>query len=192
MASIIHSVKYINFKEESFDKSIIRENLKEATQINGSLIKNEYRIAYFFIDPLMNSFEAANNFYFDLFNNKASISKINTYRSGASPIQALSDAKELIDKDLYDAVFIFGYDPLNENKMKYGKDAFKKAMNIFEEKSLIECYNQLAQRLGEEIGLTKEEFHYIADQLYENYYKTFTKRRKEPVAFKRGPFLEDL
>lgn len=191
MANIIHSVKYINFKEGNFDKSTIKENLREAIRINESLIRGAFKVAYFFIDPLMNSFEAANNFYFNLLN-CASISRINTYRSGASPIQALSDAKELIDNNLYDAVFIFGYDPLNENKKKYGKDEFKRAMNIFEEKPLIECYNELAHRLSEEMGLTKEQFLHIADELYENYYRTYIKRTKGQAEFKRGPFLDDI
>lgn len=191
MTSIIYSEKLIDIKENKCDNLLAKEVFKEAVEINQRLLANHYRIAYFFIDPLMNAFEAANRFYFGIFECK-SINKINTYRSGASPIQALSDAKELIDNNLYDAVFIFGYEPLQLNKNKYGKDEIKKAMNIFEDKSLIECYNLIAHKLCEEMDISREQFLNIANQLYENYKKTFGENTNIEVEYKRGPLLDDL
>ena len=111
MATIIYSEKLTDVEGNQITREALKEVFKEAIKINNKLSLNNKRIAYFFIDPLLNSFEAANNFYFSILECN-SIEKIGTYKSGASPVQALFDAKELIDHDLYDAVFVFGYDPL--------------------------------------------------------------------------------
>lgn len=169
----------------------MKETFGDAIEINRNLLRHNRRVAYFFIDPLLDSFEAANQFYFGVLECEL-ISKLNTYKSGASPIQALSDAKELIDHDLYDAVFIFGHEPLLSNKINSRKDEVKKAMDIFKEKSLIECYNLLSHQLSKEIGLTPSQFTEISDKLYENYKKTFTQNVGVEVPYNRGRVLSDL
>jgi hypothetical protein len=103
------------------NKKLLKETFAEAIEIKNKLSSNHKRVAYFFIDPLLDTFEAANKFYFGIIG-CTNISKINTYRSGAGPIQALSDAKELLDHDLYDAVFIFGNERLRSDKINLGKE----------------------------------------------------------------------
>jgi len=191
MATIIYSEKLTDRAGNRITPEVLKEAFKEAITINKNLSSNNKRIAYFFIDPLLNSFEAANSFYFGVMGCH-SIAKINTYKSGASPVQALSDAKELIDHDLYDAVFIFGYDPLLTNKQVYGKDVIKEAMNIFNGKSILECYNLISHKLCEEMGISKEFFFQLTEGLYMNYHKTYTKNTRREIPYDRGRLLNDL
>lgn len=191
MATIIYSEKLTDRAGNRITPEVLKEAFKEAITINKNLSSNNKRIAYFFIDPLLNSFEAANSFYFGVMG-CPSIAKINTYKSGASPVQALSDAKELIDHDLYDAAFIFGYDPLLTNKQVYGKDVIKEAMNIFNGKSILECYNLISHKLCEEMGISKEFFFQLTEGLYMNYHKTYTKNTRREIPYDRGRLLNDL
>lgn len=187
---IIYSLKVSSVIEDELEDDILKESFKDAILINKKLHENNKRVAYFFIDPLINNFEAANNFYFNILECN-SISKINTYKSGASPIQALYDAKELIDNNLYDAIFIFGKELLLSD-MKNNREDVKKAMNIFETKSLIECYNLLAHRLCEEIDLSKEKFKELSDILYDNYIRASKKDNESINMHSRGRVLEDI
>ena len=191
MLNIIYSEKITSREANKISRQVMRETFKDALTINRMLLSSNKRIAYFFIDPLLNSFEAANKFYFGVFKCE-SIEKLNTYKSGASPIQALSDAKELICKDLYDAVFIFGHEPLLSNKKNYGKDEIKKAMDIFQDKSLIECYNSISHQMCKEIGITENQFMEISDKLYGNYQKTYIQNTGTEVTHNRGRLLNDL
>ncbi|WP_088225274.1 hypothetical protein [Desulfosporosinus sp. FKB] len=191
MATIIYSEKYSDCEGNQVTPEGLKEIFREAIAINKILSSNKKRIAYFFIDPLLNSFEAANDFYFNIMGCH-SIDKIHTYKSGASPVQALYDAKELINENLYDAIFIFGYDPLLTNKQLYGKDIVKQAMDIFKSKSIIECYNLAAHKMCEELGISKEYFLELSDQLYRNYRKTYAQKIGREVSYDRGRFLDDL
>ena len=191
MATIIYSEKLTDRAGNRITPEVLKEAFKEAITINKNLSSNNKRIAYFFIDPLLNSFEAANSFYFGVMG-CPSIAKINTYKSGASPVQALSDAQELIDHDLYDAAFIFGYDPLLTNKQVYGKDVIKEAMNIFNGKSILECYNLISHKLCEEMEISKEFFFQLTEGLYMNYHKTYTKNTRREIPYDRGRLLNDL
>lgn len=185
IATIIYSEKLTDRVGNKLTPERLKEVFKEAITINRKLSDHHKRVAYFFIDPLLNSFEAANDFYFGILGCH-SIAKINTYKSGASPLQALFDAKELIDQDLYDAVFIFGYEPLLTNKQVYGKEVIKQAMDIFRGQSILECYNLISHRMCAELGISKEFFFQLTDGLYRNYQKTYAKNTGQDVAYDRG------
>lgn len=185
---MIHSTKVTDRNGGQITNKVLKESFKEAIGIHRKLLLKQKKIAYFFIDPLLNSFEAANQFYFNIFD-CTSISKLNTYKSGASPIQALADANELIKTDLYDAVFIFGFEPLLTNKQVYGKEEVTKAMRIFDSHSIIECYNEIAVELCCEINITESEFVEVCDLLFANYCKTYGQYSGFPQT--RGKFLND-
>ena len=191
MTTIVFSEKLADRQGNQITTEDLKKAFKEAIIINQKLIANNKRIAYFFIDPLIRTFEAANNFYFNILECSV-IEKLNTYKSGAGPVQALFDAKELIDQDWYDAVFIFGYDPLLTDKLVLGKDAIKQAMNIFGSKSILECYNLKSHKLCQELGISKEFFFQLTDGLYKNYLRTYAEKTREDVPDHRGKLLEDL
>ncbi|TGE33642.1 hypothetical protein [Desulfosporosinus sp. Sb-LF] len=191
MATIIYSEKLTDREGSQITSEILKEVFKDAIRINKRLSSNHNRVAFFFIDPLLENFEAANNFYFGIMGCQ-SMEKINTYKSGAGPVQALFDAKELINHNLYDAVFIFGYEPLLKNKHFYGKDVIKQAMDIFNGRSILECYNLISHRMCEEMGISKELFFQLTDGLYRNYLKTYAKNLNEEVPYVRGRLLDDL
>jgi hypothetical protein len=104
----------------------------------------------------------------------------------------MTDACELIKHDLYDAVFIFGYDPLLSDTRNYGKDTIKKAMEIFENFSLIQCYDRLARQLCRQTNISDDTFRELADLLFDNYCRTFYNRSGTAGAFPRGKNLQDL
>ncbi|MBR2551690.1 MAG: hypothetical protein IKF05_01685 [Erysipelotrichaceae bacterium] len=150
------------------------------------------RVAWFFIDPLIDHFEAGNRFYFEVMGCK-SLPKINYYRTGAGPIHALADAKLYIENGLCDAVAIFAYEPLYMCKKKLGGAAIRKAMDIFDGVNLISCYNRLAEQLCQELGIQTEEFKKISDALYDNYIRTYSALYGEnSFSRDRGRMLEDM
>ncbi len=191
MANIIYSEKLTDKEGNRITQEVLKEVFKDAIMINKKLTSDNKRTAYFFIDPLLNSFEAANNFYFRILECN-SIGKINTYKSGASPVQALFDAKELINNDLYDAIFIFGYEPLLTDKQVYGKEVIKSAMDIFNGRSILECYNLISHKMCEELGISQDFFFQLTDGLYRNYLRTYTKNTGGEVPYDRGRNLSDL
>jgi hypothetical protein len=191
MSYIVYAEKIAFGEAGRLSHGLMKERFRGAVDIKNRLLSADRRIACFFIDPLLQSFEAANRFYFGILECDR-IQKINAYKSGAGPIQALTDAKELIDHDLYDAVFIFGHEPLLSDTRKYGKDAVVKAMEIMEDYSLIRCYDLLAQRLCLETGLSQEDFCRLADKLYENYTRTFRGNSVSDGGVARGRILHDL
>nr|WP_320190013.1 hypothetical protein [uncultured Desulfobacter sp.] len=189
-AYIIYANK-ISFQEENkLSFPIMRAFFHKAIEFNNILAADNKRVAYFFIDPLLHSFEAANGFYFNILGCD-DIKKINTYKTGAGPIQAITDANELIKNDLYDAVFIFGHDPLLSDTRHYGKETIKKAMEIFEDVSLIQCYDLLARCLCRETDISNEDFRGLADRLFENYSRTFQGGSGTQLNFPRGKVLHD-
>jgi len=190
-AQIIYAKK-ISFQEDNkLSPQIMKNYFHNAIEINNILTAENKRVAYFFIDPLLHSFEAANCFYFGALECNT-IKKINTYKTGAGPIQAITDAGELIKNDLYDAIFIFGHEPLLSDTRNYGRDTIKKAMEIFEDFSLIKCYDLLARQLCRETDISNDEFRELADNLFNNYSRTFQNKSGIIVNSSRGKVLRDL
>jgi len=191
MVNIVYSEKINSSEGNQITIELLKEVFKDAIKINLKLSSSNKRIAYFFIDPLLKNFEAANNFYFNILRCN-SIEKLNTFKSGASPVQAIFDAKELINTDLYDAVFIFGYESLLSDKQVYGKNVIKQAMDIFNGKSILECYNLMSHKMCQEMGISKELFFKLTDGLYRNYLKTYSKNTSKEVSYERGRLLDNL
>lgn len=190
-AQIIYAKK-ISFQEENkLSPQIIKSYFHHAIEMNNILAAENKRVAYFFIDPLLRSFEAANGFYFGILKCNT-IKKINTYKTGAGPIQAITDAGELIKNDLYDAIFIFGHDPLRSDTRNYGRDTIKKAMEIFEDFSLVKCYDLLARQLCRETDISIDEFRELADGLFNNYSRTFQNKSGTLLDSSRGKILRNL
>ena len=184
--------KKISFQEENkLSPQIMKHGFHTAIEINNILTAENKRVAYFFIDPLLHSFEAANRFYFEIIECNI-IRKSNTYKTGAGPIQAMTDAVELIKNNLYDAIFIFGHEPLLSDTRNYGRDTIKKAMEIFEDVSLIECYDLLARQLCRETDISNDEFRELADRLFNNYSRTFRNKSGKLLDSPRGKTLRDL
>ncbi|WP_321492193.1 hypothetical protein [uncultured Desulfobacter sp.] len=190
-AQIIYSKKISFQQANTLSPQLMKERFHGAMGINNILEAQNKRIAYFFIDPLLHSFEAANCFYFGILECNI-IKKINTYKTGAGPIQAITDAVELIRNGLYDAVFIFGHDPLLSDTKNYGKEIIKKAMEIFEDCSLIQCYDLLARQLCRETGISDDQFRKLSDDLFNNYLNTFQNRSGARLNLSRGKILRDL
>ncbi|MDX9872892.1 MAG: hypothetical protein RBT41_10810 [Clostridia bacterium] len=189
MALIIYADRLVDAQGGNISAKNLREKFSGAAQIRQSLEKKDCRIAYLFIDPLLDAFEAANRFYFDILGCR-DISTLNIYRSGCSPIQALADAKTLLDNDLADAAFIFGHEPLSTLKQTKGKPALQEAMDIFEEMSIPAGYNSLAHRLIELLGISREDFLDISNRLYANYLRTYP--GDDPGRADRTKYLEGM
>lgn len=189
--NIIYAGKMTDTNGGQISYRLLKEVFEEAITLHKKLITDQRKIAYFFIDPLLHSFEAANEFYFSVFECE-SIEKCNTYKSGASPIQALADAEELIKNGLYDAVLIFGHELLLTNRKLYGKDEVTKAMSLFENHSIIQCYHEMARTLGRELELTEHQLIDLFDQLFGNYHKTYKQLAGDEVSSNRGRRLDVL
>ena len=189
MAKIIYSIQSIEKTSGILNDDLARSIFAEAALINHALLHAGKRIAYFFIDPLINPFEAANHFYFKILG-ISSLNKLNCYKSGSGPIQALADAQELIEHDLYDAVFICGYEPLLSNKIKYGKAAIQQHMDIFNGPSILHCYHKLAELYSQELEIEAESFTSMAEALWQNYQRTFTRTHPKQIPPLRGPNMQ--
>ena len=184
MAKIIYGERIIDKSGLNISKGLMRETFSRAIAASKQL--HDKRVAYFFIDPVMHGFEAGNHFYFEIFACQV-IQKLNYYRSGAGPLHALNDACQLIDNNLFDAVFIFGFEPLLSNKRKEGKQAVKNAMDIFDGTGLLECYNRLGEHMCDELNLSKQQFATLADCLFDNYAAS----RIDEVKPERGRYMDD-
>jgi hypothetical protein len=71
------------------------------------------------------------------------------------------------------------------------KEEINKAMGIFQEKSLLECYNLLGHEICKKVGLSIDEFSNISDKLYENYQRTYASITNEVLGNNRGKSLAD-
>ena len=131
MASIIYGKKVLSYAPYELGKESLQTEFDAAIHMNQHLTQGGYRLAYGFIDPLMNHYEAGNRFYFDIFGCKM-VDKLSYYRTGAGSIHAVTDASRQVDQGIVDAVFLFGYDPLLSDKNTYGGDAIKAAMNVLD------------------------------------------------------------
>lgn len=174
MANILYAKKITNRVRKGLPLSSLKPFFSDVASIYETLILAGKRTACFFIDPLMDHFEAHNAFYFDGLG-FGHIDKINCYKTGAGPIHALRDAQTLINSGVLDAVFVFGYEPLLDNKEKYGKEAIQNAMDIFHGKSILSCYNEIAEAMCVLLDISEFQFIEIADLLYKNYLRTFTR-----------------
>ncbi len=190
MAQIIYGKKVIDKSGTGITDLELKEIFSQAVSYNRRLRAGGQRVAYCFIDPLMHAFEAANHFYFSVMECQV-IGKLNSYRTGASPIHALHDARLLVDHGLYDAVFIFGYEPLQSNRKRYGREAVMQAMDIFKGINLLSCYNGLAQLMCKKLGMSERDFIHLADLLYENYSRTYLRLHPQGKLPPRGPFMAE-
>ncbi|MBU0757026.1 MAG: hypothetical protein KKF44_03095 [Nanoarchaeota archaeon] len=141
--------------------------------------RTKEKIAYMFIDPLIDYFEASNSFYFNIFGLKEPIpGGVRTFKSGAGPIHAINEAKRLIDSKQYDAAVIYGHDPLKtmQNDPIYGRDRLLDAMEIFPDRSVPKAYHDLSHKMIDRQGITEEQFMSTADALFHNYWKTYQKK----------------
>lgn len=191
MALIVYADRYIDFKGINTSAAELTAKFAPAVRINKAMEAKGFRIAYMFIDSLLDSFEAANRFYFDVLG-CTEIAMLNIYRSGCGPVQAVSDAKMLIDNGLVDAAFIFGHEPLASIKNQRGKQDINKAMSIFDEATIPAAYNQLAYRLLNVLKLKKEHFFEIADLLFENYHKAYKEPSNTANLTDRGTRLDQM
>lgn len=174
MPTIIYGQSITEKKEPGIGEERLRETFAGAAAILRKLEEAGKRVACFFIDPLLDYFEAGNRFYFRVLGCRA-ITRMNWYRTGAGPVCALADARDLINRDGADAVFIFGYEPLLSDRNSKGKAAVQQAMDIFSGVSLLACYNALGQALCDAYGLTDDEFSGLADALFDNYRRTWSR-----------------
>jgi len=185
VAYIIYADRAIDLKGNNLNPENLKTKFKTAIQINQVLETRDYKTAYMFIDPLTDSFEAANHFYFNVLE-CTDISMLNIYRSGCGPIQALSDAKMLIENKIVDAVFVFGHEPLASIKLNQGKEFITNAMSIFGDITIPAAYNELAHELLKELDISKEQFLSAATLLYENYNKAYMKDSIESDAVNKA------
>lgn len=170
----------------------LRAFFSDAAQDLARLREAGLRLAYGFIDPLLDAFEAGNRFYFEILDS-AALPAIRSYRSGAGPIQAMAEARDLIERGLYDAVALFAWEPLQQKRLALGRSEVQKAMAIFGDVDLVQCYSALAARLARQLGLDRAQFRALADRLYENYGRTYRADSPDaPLPTARGRDLTEL
>lgn len=189
MAFIVYGEQTAYKNGRMLDMKSLKDIFARARKFNRELLQAGRKVAYFFIDPLMHGFEAGNRFYCQVLGCEE-ISRLNYYRSGAGPLHALNEAKDHIDNKRFDAVFIFGYEPLLSNKKTFGKDAVNQAMDIFNGTGLLACYNRLAQHLCNETGKDAQYFANLSDNLFANYSRTFARLNPQDKIPGRGAFME--
>ncbi|WP_321418988.1 hypothetical protein [uncultured Desulfobacter sp.] len=87
---------------------------------------------------------------------------------------------------------VCNFNPINfVDTRQYGKETIKKAMEIFEDVSLIQCYDLLARCLCRETDISNDDFRGLADSLFDNYSRTFQGRSGRQINFLRGNVLHD-
>jgi len=191
MAYVIYADRAIDLKGNELTKQALKIKFNIPIKINQILQAKGYRTAYCFVDSLLDSFEAANHFYFDIFE-CTEVTKLNVYRSGCGPIQALSDAKVLVDQNLADAVFVFGHEQLATTKMLKGKEFVMEGMNIFQGVSIPAAYNKLAHRLINVLDIPKNQFLQITDQLHKNYQRSYGIKETNNTSLNRNSLLDSI
>ena len=190
MANIIYAKRIESLEEDVLKLDMLDTYFQDALEILDGIDKDGHKIGYFFIDPLIDHYEAANRFYFEGLKLDI-LDRISLYRTGASPIQALSDAKLYIENGIYDAIAIFTFEPLYSDKKRLGSAKINEAMDIFQGLNLISSYDKLAKEMCKQLSISEDEFIDISDKLYENYAKTFTKLHPDRrLPDDRGQFLE--
>lgn len=172
MTYVLYAKQSEDFSGEHLTVPYLRDFFSDAAALLARLREAGLRVAYGFIDPLMDAFEAGNRFYFQVLGSD-SLPAIRAYRSGAGPIQALAEARALIEHGFCDAAAIFAWEPLQRDRLRLGRAELQKAMAIFGDVDLVQCYSALAARLAEHLGLDAGQFRHLADLLYENYGRTY-------------------
>jgi hypothetical protein len=192
VATIIYAEEILDRSGGELTAAREKDVFREAGRIWRQLADAGQKSACFFVDPLLDTFAAANHFYFQILGCDR-LHKLNCYRSGAGPIQALFDAQALVDHQLYDAVFIFGCEPLLTNRRLYGREAIRRAMDIFADGgSLLNCYHVMSRLLCRELGLTDSDFYALAEALYQNYRRAFARLHPGADVADRGRNLAAL
>ena len=191
MTLIIYGQNLADKSGQGFSNKRLQETFAKAAAHFRALQDAGKRVACFFMDPLLDYFEAGNRWYFQFLGCK-NITRMNWYRTGAGPVCAVADAKQLIDNDLYDAVFLFGLEPLLFAKKSKGREVVQQAMDIFFGVSLLTCYNGLAEQLCRLYGLTTNDHAKLADALFHNYARTWRREDNENTEPPpRGRFMDD-
>ncbi|WP_261842520.1 hypothetical protein [Aliamphritea ceti] len=98
------------------------------------------------------------------------------YRSGAAPIEALTQAISILQSP-NTAVVISGNDPLRTG---YEKAERLQRMEIYgRDYSLIAAYTELSKTFANKHDFSEEQFREIAKSLFDNYLQTFTTQNPE-------------
>ncbi len=98
------------------------------------------------------------------------------FRSGAAPIEALTQAISILNTP-DSAVVISGNDPLRTG---YEKTERLQRMAIYgKDYSLIDAYTELSRIFTKKHNFSEKHFRQIAQALYDNYLKTFTARNPD-------------
>lgn len=189
MAAIVYAEKCVNRDEAGFTRRALQTLFSDAVQLDLALRKANLRVAYSFVDPLLHGFEAGNRFYFDTLG-LINVGQLSYYRTGCGPIQALGDAKRLLETGSFDAVFIFGCEPLLHQKKTLGKEAVAAAMDIFNGASLVACYHSLAAALCRREDIEPGAFMALADALYQNYSRSYQSSGAQEPPRPRGRGME--
>ncbi len=175
MTNVLYAKQSEDYSGEQLTAAYLRDFFSDAAALLARLRGSGLRVAFGFIDPLMDAFEAGNRFYFQILDS-GSLPGIRAYRSGAGPIQALAEAREMIEHGLCDAAALFAWEPLQRDRLRLGRAELQKAMAIFGDVDLVRCYSALAVRLAEHLDLDAGQFRRLADLLYENYGRTYRAR----------------
>lgn len=100
------------------------------------------------------------------------------FRSGCAPIQAIHEAKHLIENGTTEAVIIEGEEYL---KTGYGRDARHGLMGVYGNSYTIpDLYTQLAHAFMARHSIDDSDFKYLAELLFRNYKRTFLRTNPEP------------
>ncbi len=99
----------------------------------------------------------------------------NHFRSGNSPFEAIKKASSDIKSNLADIAVISGRDYL---KSEYSRDERLSMMEIYEDKTLIELYTQLACQWCKQHKITQLQFKHLAKLLWKNYRSTYEQRHQ--------------
>ncbi len=107
------------------------------------------------------------------------------YRSGCGPIEALADARKLIDSGQTDAVVITGKDMLRSG---YERQQRLDLMAIYgDDYPLTTAYNQLAEQFIQRHGVDADQFKQLAHYLFENYKCSYRKVMSDPLSAEQWP-----
>lgn len=112
-----------------------------------------------------------------------------TYRCGAGPLEALSDALDLLGRGDAEAAVLVGEDLL---KSGYGPEERRRGMDIFAPVALPEAYTLLAQAFCARWGLSQRDFEELAEALRSNYLASWRRLKGADVAEPDPRWLEKV
>jgi len=127
-------------------------SLDQVMQLESELLQQNIIPTHLYIDPLKTDWDAPE--------------KDNHFRSGCAPIEALAQAKTLIEAGA-PAVIISGEDFI---KSDYSRDERLQKMAVYgDDFPLTDLYTELAKRFSENHNLDHSVFKQYAQALFENY-----------------------